>query len=125
MTQRVFTPIGEGLRQTRRLPPAEGREGADVVAPQARHARDLGAQEIVVVATAAIRDARNGEELVAAIESQAGLETKILSDADEARLAFLGASRSLGTAGGGAPAVGGGGGGSPGIGIGSPGGGGG
>jgi exopolyphosphatase/guanosine-5'-triphosphate,3'-diphosphate pyrophosphatase len=105
MTQRVFTRIGKGLRKTRRLAPAKVSEVAEVVATQARHARDLGAQEIVVVATAAIRDARNGADLVAAIESQAGLETKILSDADEARLAFLGASRSLGSAVNGSLAV--------------------
>jgi len=35
--------------------------------------------------------------MVAAIDSRAGLTTKVLSDSDEARLAFLGASRSLGT----------------------------
>ena len=69
-----------------------------MVATQARHARDLSAKEIVVVATAAIREARNRADLVDAISSRAGLLTKVLSDEDEARLAFLGASRSLGTA---------------------------
>jgi exopolyphosphatase / guanosine-5'-triphosphate,3'-diphosphate pyrophosphatase len=42
---------------------------------------------------------------VAAIASRCGLATKVLSDSDEARLAFLGASRSLGTAVDGALAV--------------------
>jgi exopolyphosphatase / guanosine-5'-triphosphate,3'-diphosphate pyrophosphatase len=98
MTQRVFTRIGKGLRKTKQLAPAKVEEVAEVVATQARHARELGAQQIVVVATAAIREARNGRDLVTAIQSQAGLPTKVLSDAEEARLAFLGASRSLGTA---------------------------
>jgi exopolyphosphatase/guanosine-5'-triphosphate,3'-diphosphate pyrophosphatase len=98
MTQRVFTRIGKGLRKTKQLAPEKVDEVADVVATQARHARDLGAQQIVVVATAAIREARNRDDMVAAIDSRAGLATKVLSDADEARLAFLGASRSLGTA---------------------------
>src|SRR5207249_4508185 len=98
MTQRVFTRIGKGLRKTKRLAPDKVEEVADVVATQARHARDLSAQEIVVVATAAIREARNRADLVDAISSRAGLLTKVLSDEDEARLAFLGASRSLGTA---------------------------
>ncbi|MFL5886801.1 MAG: hypothetical protein ACJ77M_17155, partial [Thermoleophilaceae bacterium] len=105
MTQRVFTRIGKGLRKTKQLAPEKIEEVAEVVATQARHARDLGAAEIVVVATAAIREAKNREDLLGAIESQAGLSTKVLSDAEEARLAFLGASRSLGTAVNGSLAV--------------------
>jgi exopolyphosphatase/guanosine-5'-triphosphate,3'-diphosphate pyrophosphatase len=98
MTQRVFTRIGKGLRKTKHLGAEKIEEVADVVATQARHARDLGAKEIVVVATAAIRDADNRHELLEAIERSAGLPTKVLSDAEEARLAFLGASRSLDSA---------------------------
>lgn len=95
MTQRVFTRIGKGLRKTKRLAPEKVEEVVEVVATQARHATDLGAREIVVVATAAIRDAGNRDDLVGAIASRTGLVTKVLSDEDEARLAFLGASRSL------------------------------
>jgi exopolyphosphatase/guanosine-5'-triphosphate,3'-diphosphate pyrophosphatase len=98
MTQRVFTRIGKGLRKTRHMAPEKIEQVAEVVATQARHARDLGAKEIVVVATAAIRDADNRQDLVEAIERSAGLPTKVLSDAEEARLAFLGASRSLDSA---------------------------
>jgi exopolyphosphatase / guanosine-5'-triphosphate,3'-diphosphate pyrophosphatase len=105
MTQRVFTRIGKGLRKTRHMAPEKIEHVAEVVATQARHARELGAKEIVVVATAAIRDADNRQELIAAIEAHAGLPTKVLSDAEEARLAFLGASRSLDTAVNGALAV--------------------
>jgi exopolyphosphatase/guanosine-5'-triphosphate,3'-diphosphate pyrophosphatase len=105
MTQRVFTRIGKGLRKTKRLEPAKIAEVAEVVATQARHARELGAGEIVVVATAAIREAHNREDLLAAIEAEAGLATKVLSDTEEARLAFLGASRSLGAAVNGSLAV--------------------
>src|SRR5882724_12246539 len=67
MTQRVFTRIGKGLRKTRHMAPEKIAEVAEVVATQARHARELGAKEIVVVATAAIRDADNRNELVDAI----------------------------------------------------------
>jgi exopolyphosphatase/guanosine-5'-triphosphate,3'-diphosphate pyrophosphatase len=105
MTQRVFTRIGKGLRKTRHMAPEKIDEVAEVVATQARHARELGAKEIVVVATAAIRDADNRGDLVAAIEARAGLSTNVLSDSEEARLAFLGASRSLGSSVDGALAV--------------------
>src|SRR3954449_3989838 len=59
MTQRVFTRIGKGLRKTKRLTPEKVEEVTEVVVTQARHARELGAEEIVVVATAAIREAGN------------------------------------------------------------------
>ena len=98
MTQRVFTRIGKGLRKTKHLAPEKVAEVAEVVATQARHAHELGAERIEVVATAAIRDADNRTDLLDAINARAGLPTKVLSDSEEARLAFLGASRSLGSA---------------------------
>jgi exopolyphosphatase/guanosine-5'-triphosphate,3'-diphosphate pyrophosphatase len=44
-----------------------------------------------------VRQARNGEALIGAIETATGLTTRVLSETEEARLAFLGASRLLGT----------------------------
>jgi exopolyphosphatase/guanosine-5'-triphosphate,3'-diphosphate pyrophosphatase len=61
-----------------------------------RHARELGADRIAIVATAAVRQARNGGELTGAIEAATGLPTLVLTEENEARLAFLGASRTLG-----------------------------
>jgi exopolyphosphatase/guanosine-5'-triphosphate,3'-diphosphate pyrophosphatase len=49
----------------------------------------------VIVATAAIRQARNGEDLVSAVEAAAGIAPRVLTDSEEARLAFLGASRAV------------------------------
>jgi exopolyphosphatase/guanosine-5'-triphosphate,3'-diphosphate pyrophosphatase len=48
------------------------------------------------VATAAIRRATNGDALVAAIRASCGLDVRILSAEAEARLAFIGAARTLG-----------------------------
>jgi exopolyphosphatase/guanosine-5'-triphosphate,3'-diphosphate pyrophosphatase len=96
MTQRVFTRLGKGLRKTKELSSEKVAEVAEVVATQVRHARELGAARTEVVATAAIREARNRDDLLAAIHAQSGMSTRVLSDAEEARLAFLGASRSLG-----------------------------
>jgi exopolyphosphatase / guanosine-5'-triphosphate,3'-diphosphate pyrophosphatase len=97
MTQRVFTRLGKSLRKTGRLPDEKIEETARVAATQARHARDLGADSVVIVATAAIRDAANSDELVHAVETAAGIRPRVLSDEEEARLAFVGASRALST----------------------------
>jgi exopolyphosphatase/guanosine-5'-triphosphate,3'-diphosphate pyrophosphatase len=97
MTQRVFTKIGRSIRRDGAIPADKLAETADVVERQVRHARELGADRIAIVATAAVREARNGADLTGAIQLATGLSTRVLSEDDEARLAFLGASRTLGT----------------------------
>jgi exopolyphosphatase / guanosine-5'-triphosphate,3'-diphosphate pyrophosphatase len=95
--ERVFTHIGRRLTDGLIAPEMIG-ETAEVVARQLEVARELGCVEIHGVATAAIRRARNGPDLVAAIRDACGLDVKILSGDEEARLAFVGASRTLGHA---------------------------
>jgi exopolyphosphatase / guanosine-5'-triphosphate,3'-diphosphate pyrophosphatase len=96
MTQRVFTRIGRSIRRDGAIPAEKLTETTDVVERQVRHAREMGAERIAIVATAAVRHARNGADLTGAIEAATGLPTRVLSEEDEARLAFLGASRTLG-----------------------------
>ena len=61
-----------------------------------RLAEEMEAEVIKIVATAAIREAKNRDKVVKAIEKEAGLEVEVLSEEDEGRLAFLGATKSLG-----------------------------
>jgi exopolyphosphatase/guanosine-5'-triphosphate,3'-diphosphate pyrophosphatase len=97
MTQRVFTRIGKSIRRDGAIPADKLEETTDIVERQVRHARELGADRIAIVATAAVRQARNGSMLTDAIQEATGISTLVLSEEDEARLAFLGASRTLGT----------------------------
>lgn len=92
---RVFTRIGHSLLGGDRIPPEKVAEVAEVVGGQARVAAGLACERTVVVATAAIRTAANRDELVAAIESAAGLRVEVLAGEDEARLAFAGATAPL------------------------------
>lgn len=96
MAERAFTRIGQSLTGDRVIPDEKIAETAAVVARQARLARELGADEIVVVATAAIRDARNNDALAGAVEDAAGLPMRILTGGEEARLSFIGATKTLG-----------------------------
>lgn len=97
MAQRAFTRIGRSLGKRRRIPRAKVDETASVVETQARLARELGAERIEVVATAAVREASNGDELAAAVARRTGLAMRVLTGDEEARLSFLGATRTLGT----------------------------
>jgi exopolyphosphatase/guanosine-5'-triphosphate,3'-diphosphate pyrophosphatase len=96
VTQRAFTRIGKSLGNNGGSIPAEKiGETAEVVRTQSTVAREVGAEEIVAVATAAIRQAANREELVAAVEEAGGTPLTVLSDEEEARLSFVGATRTL------------------------------
>ena len=94
--ERAFTRIGRGMLSDGSIAPAKIAEVVDVVAGQLRRAGELGAQDVRGVATAAIRRSRNGGVLADAIRSTCGLPVEILSEEEEARLAFVGAARTLG-----------------------------
>jgi exopolyphosphatase/guanosine-5'-triphosphate,3'-diphosphate pyrophosphatase len=94
--ERAFTRIGRGLDPDGAISTGKIAEVAEVVAEQVRIAGELGSVAVHGVATAAIRRAVNGAALVAAIREASGLAVAILSGAEEARLAFVGAARTLG-----------------------------
>ena len=91
-TDRAFTLIGRSMADGGSIPAEKVEETAEIVSTQADRARELGAERIRVVATAAIRTATNAAELTRAIESRAGMRLEVLDGEDEARLAFRGAA---------------------------------
>jgi exopolyphosphatase/guanosine-5'-triphosphate,3'-diphosphate pyrophosphatase len=88
LQQRAFTRIGTVAE----IPRAKIDEVARVVAEQVGLARAAGAQHVRIVATACIRAAMNREEFLAGMTE----EVEILDGNEEARLAFLGATTTLG-----------------------------
>jgi len=58
-------------------------------------AMGAGATRVVAVATAAIRDARNGREFISRLRRELGIRVQILGGREEARYGFLGAVRGL------------------------------
>jgi len=97
VTQRAFTRIGKGLSKNGSIPREKIEETAEVVRTQARVAREVGATELVAVATAAIREAPNRDDLRDAVEEVGGMPLEVLSGKEEARLSFVGAARTLAT----------------------------
>jgi exopolyphosphatase / guanosine-5'-triphosphate,3'-diphosphate pyrophosphatase len=96
--ERAFTHVRRGLTPSEEIEAEKIDEVVGVVAGQLQRARDLGAAEVVGVATAAVRHAANGHALVSAVREACGLEVAVLSAEEEARLAFAGAARTLGYA---------------------------
>jgi exopolyphosphatase / guanosine-5'-triphosphate,3'-diphosphate pyrophosphatase len=96
MEQRAYTRIDKASQHDGAVDRAKIGEVADVVATQVRLAQEIGAEAIRTVATAAIREAANRDEIVAEINRVAGVDVEVLSEHEEGRLAFIGATKTLG-----------------------------
>ncbi len=96
MEQRAYTRINKALDRDGAIEQPKIHEVGEVVATQVRLAEELGAEVIKTVATAAIREARNTDEVVHAISEVAGVEVEVLSEKEEGRLSFIGATKALG-----------------------------
>jgi exopolyphosphatase/guanosine-5'-triphosphate,3'-diphosphate pyrophosphatase len=92
LQQKAMTRLGRGLKAGGTLSDEQIELTARVVAEQRALAVSLGAERIRTVATAVIRKAANKHAFCQAV---GGVE--ILDGAEEARLAFIGATRTLGS----------------------------
>src|SRR3954471_7006806 len=79
---------------------ADGRlsaEGADdlvfTVAEAKKSAVKLGCEDLMAFATSAVRDAHNAAEVLDRVSAETGVELRVLTGTDEARLTFLAARR--------------------------------
>jgi exopolyphosphatase/guanosine-5'-triphosphate,3'-diphosphate pyrophosphatase len=82
---------------------ADGRLAGDgatalveAVAQARRESVRLGVDDLLAFATSAIREARNGEKVLARVREHTGVPLEVLSGADEARLTFLAVRRWFG-----------------------------
>jgi exopolyphosphatase / guanosine-5'-triphosphate,3'-diphosphate pyrophosphatase len=95
VSQRAFTRVGRSLLAGGSISAEKIAEMAEVVRTQSAVAREVGAERIVAVATAAIRDAPNRDDLLAALERAGGMPLTVLTSEEEARLSFVGATRTM------------------------------
>ena len=89
---REFTLLGSAAAADGSIPHAKIEETAEAVAAQVSTARRLGARLTTVVGTAMLRSAPNADELAAAVDRLTGFPLRVLSEAAEAELSFLGAT---------------------------------
>jgi len=88
--QKEMVRLGEGEFLAQQLQPAAMARTVQVCRQFAGLARSYGAREITAVATAATREAHNQGELLAALRDEAGIDMRVISGLEEARLIYLG-----------------------------------
>ncbi len=93
--QREVVRLGEGEFQEQMLQPRAMDRAILVCRKFKDLARAYGAEEIVAVATSATRDAENQGKFLARLEKEAGLEVRVISGREEARLIYLGVSSGI------------------------------
>ena len=96
MEQRAYTRIGTAIKSNGKIASEKVAEVSEVVSTQVRLAEELGAERIRIVATAAIRESKNRKSVISEISDAAGFEVEILSEEEEGRLSFVGATKTLG-----------------------------
>ncbi|MFC4116165.1 Ppx/GppA phosphatase family protein [Nonomuraea zeae] len=75
----------------------EGIERLGAFVEEAVHlAEDKGVEDLLAFATSAVREAANGEQVLAQIDDRCGVHIEVLSGRDEARLTFLAVRRWFG-----------------------------
>lgn len=82
--------LGEGLAQTGLISVEGFRRTVEAVRRFRAVADAMGVARLDATATEAVRRAENGKDLVEAIRTEAGVDVRILSGAEEARFAALG-----------------------------------
>ncbi|MBM3264219.1 MAG: Ppx/GppA family phosphatase [candidate division Zixibacteria bacterium] len=88
--------LGEGMAESGRLHAAAVIRAFDTLQMFRAFCRAQGIRRIVPVATAAVRDASNGEEFLAAIRKSTGLSFRVLTGEEEAYYGALGVLHSVG-----------------------------
>ncbi len=93
----AITRLGEGVGATGHLGEAAMARTITTVSQFCETAKTLGAQEILIVATSAVRDAGNRQVFLERIHRATGLPVRVVPGEEEARLALLGTLHGLAT----------------------------
>jgi exopolyphosphatase / guanosine-5'-triphosphate,3'-diphosphate pyrophosphatase len=88
----TVTRLGEGVEATGRLSEAATARVSEALAVYREVIDRLGADDVVAVATSAMRDAENGPAFRDEIQQRFGIDARTISGDEEARLTFLGAT---------------------------------
>ena len=91
----IFSRLGEGVDATGRLSPRGIKATAAAIGEFVDRSRELGAVRIRVAGTSAVREAANGEELLASVKEATGLDIEAVTGEAEAALSFAGATEDL------------------------------
>jgi exopolyphosphatase/guanosine-5'-triphosphate,3'-diphosphate pyrophosphatase len=88
----TITSLGQGVDETGRLADVAMDRVAEAIAVYREAIDRLGVEQVVAVATSAMRDAENGPGFRDYLKERFGIEARTISGDEEARLTFLGAT---------------------------------
>jgi exopolyphosphatase/guanosine-5'-triphosphate,3'-diphosphate pyrophosphatase len=90
-----MTRLGDGTFQQKRLSEAAMTRGIEVLHTLATLARNKGFSTIVMVATSAVREAKNGGQFIEAVAEQTQVRVRVVTGQEEAHLIYLGIRQSM------------------------------
>jgi exopolyphosphatase/guanosine-5'-triphosphate,3'-diphosphate pyrophosphatase len=90
-----ITRLGRGVDASRRLDPESAAQTLAAITEFAHKARDLGAEKIVGVATATLRDVHDGADFIAQVKANAGIDLEVITGETEADLSYLAVTKGL------------------------------
>jgi exopolyphosphatase / guanosine-5'-triphosphate,3'-diphosphate pyrophosphatase len=88
--------LGDHLDSANRLSQECAVQLRSFVDEALREAEDKGVQQLLAFATSAVRDAVNGDQILARVQAETKVDIRVLSGRDESRLTFLAARRWFG-----------------------------
>jgi exopolyphosphatase/guanosine-5'-triphosphate,3'-diphosphate pyrophosphatase len=88
--------LSESVDHDGRVDPATSDRLVEFLAECLRVAEDQGVQDVFAFATSALREAPNGDEVIARVHADTGIDLQVLSGEDEARTTFLAVRRWFG-----------------------------
>jgi exopolyphosphatase / guanosine-5'-triphosphate,3'-diphosphate pyrophosphatase len=94
--EREMLHLGATVQRRGEIPATDVQRAVDVVTHLTELVRRLGADRRLAVGTSALRDARNGPAVVAALSDAAGAPVRVIDGETEARLAYAGVRASVG-----------------------------
>ena len=94
--EKVSARLGAGVDKSGRIVEERLALAAETISLFVRVSRLNGAPEPTVLATSAVRDAKNGRELTKRVAEATGLEMRLISGDEEADLGFRGAVSAVG-----------------------------
>lgn len=93
-----LTRLGEGLQEHGAIGPEALERTASAIAGMVAEAKSHGVLAIAAVGTAGLRIARNGADVVAAIQARTRVTVEVIPGEEESRLAYLAVKAGLGLA---------------------------
>ncbi|MBI3540942.1 MAG: Ppx/GppA family phosphatase, partial [Deltaproteobacteria bacterium] len=92
-----ITRLGQGLHEAPYFLPESQERTLKVLREYKKYCDKAGVQKIMAVGTASFRKAKNAPEFVQKVKDEIGIEIRIISGDEEARLSFLSVEKDFGS----------------------------